>query len=143
MACADAFLPLRRAVPGTQRTIMGIGRRVPWNYGPDDVSQAVETGCIADEKQDGFFPASIEVHKLQTTTHTYSTPFAVHVNCHFLSLVTRHQSLVPLIVHFAKLLTFYVHSFPLRAHSCTPNHLITGLVAHSYLPNRTITTFYA
>ena len=111
-------------MPGTQRTIMGIGRRVPWNYGPDDVSQAVETGCIADGKQDGFFPASIEVHKLQTTAHTYNTPFAVHVNCHFLSLVTRHQSLVPLIVH-------------------QPNHLITSLVAHSYLPNHTITTFYA
>ena len=82
----------------------------------------------------------------QTTnynTHTYSTPFVVHVNCHFLSLVTRHQSLVPLIVHFAKLFTFYVHSFPFLAHSCTPNHLTTGLVAHSYLPNLTITTFYA
>ena len=48
------------------------GRRVPWNYDPDDVSQAVETGCIADGKQDGFFPASIEVHKLQTTTHTHT-----------------------------------------------------------------------
>ena len=82
----------------------------------------------------------------QTTnynTHTYSTPFAVQVNCHFLSLVIRHQSLVPLIVRFVKLFTFCVHSFPLRAHSCTPNHLITSLVAHSYLPDRTITTFYA
>ena len=128
------------------RSVAETGRRVPWNYGPDDVSQAVETGCIADGKQDGFFPASIEMHKLQTTTHTYSTPFAVHMNCHFLSLVTRHQSLVPLfyiLFTFSKLFTFYVHSFPLRAHSCTPNHLITGLVVHSYLPNRTMTTFYA
>ena len=140
---SDAFLPLRRAVSSSPRPVAETGRRVPWNYNPDDVYQAVETGCIADVKQDGFFPASIEVHKLRTTTHTYSTPFAVHVNCHFLSPVTRHQSLVPIIVRFAKLFTFYVHSFPLRAHSCTSNHLITGLVAHSYLPNRTITTFYA
>ena len=99
-----------------------LGRRVSWNNDPDDVSQVVETGCIADGKQDGFFPASIEVHKQQTTTHTYSIPFAVHVNCHFLSLVTRHQSLVPLIVHFAKLFIFYVHSFPfahILAHQTT------------------------
>ena len=39
-------------------------------YGPDDASQAVEAGWTADVKQDGFFPASSKVHKLQTTnTH--------------------------------------------------------------------------
>ena len=72
---------LRRAMLTGPMSIK-LGTRVPWNYDLDDVSQAVETGGIADRKQDGFFPASIEVHRLQTTTHTYSTPFAIYVNCH-------------------------------------------------------------
>ena len=91
---------------------MEAGRRVSWDYDPDDASQAVEAGSIADEEEDDFFPASIMVYRLQTTTHTYSTPFVVYVNCHFLSLVTRHHSSVPLVVHFAKMFCFYIHSFP-------------------------------
>ena len=71
-------------------------------------------------------------------THIHTVHF-LHVNfsliiCHF-----SHQLLVSLSWSLRQI----SHFLPEFSHSCIPNHLITGSVAHSYCPNRTITTFYA
>ena len=108
-----------RAVSSSLRSVAETGRRVPWNYGPDDASQAIEAGCIAVGKQDGFFPASIEVHKLQTTTHThtYSTLFVIHVNlslpisCHFSSITRSTHCTFNQIAHFFRSFFISSHTF--------------------------------
>ena len=97
------------------------------------------TRCIADGKQDGFFPALID-YKLQ---HTYSISFAVHVNL-FLPFTWHLSSIIRSTCYLLRQIAHFLCSFSsFRAHSCTLNHLITVLVAHSYLTNCTITTVYA